>query len=585
MPAVSPNTLRGPRRLPSVLVMVSLILSSFLTSETQAKPARDIAEKTFPSVVMLVMQDSHGQPTSLGSGFFVKEDVVATNLHVIEGAASGYVKIVGKKPKYDIAGFVAIDRYRDLVLLKVQEAKAPTLVLANSNDVAVGDEVYAVGNPQGLEGTFSKGIVSSIRKVGEDSLLQITAPISPGSSGGPVLNAQGEVVGVSVATFKGGQNLNFAIPSSYLQPLLSKSNSVTPISAKAKPNKERSILETLGGKSTEGVVATHLTVEGGYWPKYSFSFQNKLREPVTDIVCLVVFYDDHREPIDTSIIVFKETIPPGLAKRCTENHIESSVYGIISGESKNNKKSDLSEKFASCMEFRVLDFKIVESDELSGVTITPSLSSKFLRSHVKELLMNLYSHDSLGLNYYSRVPSAEPHGKQADQQRNHEVDPLKGQIKIARRPVFGIYLGEYIGVLQERFKCSKRHLLRQNNAYYELWNVQHDSEAVAKFTVQTFLNRVVLISIFFKDGSESNFNILKEQIEKIYGVQGQKPYMELAWEYSANLDGIPIFIHVMPKMELLFSTPLSVTYVHWTFMEKSRSLIDQYNAGTVSNEL
>jgi len=530
------------------------------------------------------MQDSHGQPTSLGSGFFVKEDVIATNLHVIEGAASGYAKIIGKKPKYDIAGFVAIDRYRDLVLLKVQEAKAPTLVLADTNDIAVGDEVYAIGNPQGLEGTFSKGIVSSIRKVGEDSLLQITAPISPGSSGGPVLNAQGEVVGVSVATFKGGQNLNFAIPALYLTPLLSDVKSPKRLSTEATQNKKPSILSTVGGKSTEAIVVTHLTIDS-FYNNYSFSFRNMLREPVTDIVCLVVFYDDQREPVDTSVIVFGETILPGFAKRCTKNHIESSVYGIIRGESKNKKKSDLSEKFASCMEFRVLDFKIVESDELAGVTITPSLSSKFLRSHVKELLMNLYSHDSLGLNYYSRVPSAEPHGKQADQQRNHEVDPLKGQIKIARRPVFGIYLGEYIGVLQERFKCSKRHLLRQNNAYYELWNVQHDSEAVAKFTVQTFLDRVVLISIFFKDGSESNFNILKEQIEKIYGVQGQKPYMELAWEYSANLDGIPIFIHVMPKMESLFSTPLSVTYVHWTFMEKSRSLIDQYNAGTVSNEL
>jgi len=88
MLSVSHNTLRGPRRFPSVLIMVSLILSSFLTSHTKAKPAREVAEKTFPSVVMLMLQDSHGQPTSLGSGFFVKEDVIATNLHVIEGAAS-----------------------------------------------------------------------------------------------------------------------------------------------------------------------------------------------------------------------------------------------------------------------------------------------------------------------------------------------------------------------------------------------------------------------------------------------------------------------------------------------------------------
>ena len=245
---------------PSVLVMVSLILCSFLTSHTKAKPAREVAEKTFPSVVILVMQDSHGQPTSLGSGFFVKEDVIATNLHVIKGAQSGYVKIVGKKPKYDIAGFVAVDRRSDLVLLKVQKVKAPTLVLADGNNVAVGDEVYAVGNPQGLEGTFSKGIVSSMRKVGEDSLLQITAPISPGSSGGPLLNAEGEVVGVTVATFKGGQNLNFAIPISYLSRLLPNIKPLTELPVNETSKKRRkSILDNLGTRNTEGVVGAQFT--------------------------------------------------------------------------------------------------------------------------------------------------------------------------------------------------------------------------------------------------------------------------------------------------------------------------------------
>lgn len=367
MPAVSVNTLRGPKRFPSVLVMVSLILSSFLTSHIQAKSARDIAEKTFPSVVMLVMQDSHGQPTSLGSGFFVKEDVVATNLHVIEGAASGYVKIVGKKLKYDIAGFVAIDRYRDIVLLKVQEAKAPTLVLADSNDVAVGDEIYAVGNPQGLEGTFSKGIVSGIRKVGKDSLLQITAPISPGSSGGPVLNTVGNVIGVSIATFKGGQNLNFALPSSYIRPLLSNTGSVTPISKKTKPNRKTSILETLGGKSTEGVIGTQLiwthqvvvmpldrsimSVSG----QYSFSLRNKLQHPVKGIVCLVVFFDPDEEPIDIDLVQHKGTIPPGLAKRVT-SIVDTSIPKLTTPGGGSTPQTKV--------ELRILDFKIIQSEDL-----------------------------------------------------------------------------------------------------------------------------------------------------------------------------------------------------------------------------
>ena len=101
------------------------------------------------------------------------------------------------------SGVTAVDAERDLVVLKISAAHTRAFPLGNSDTLQVGESVYAVGNPQGLEGTFSEGIVSSIRRVGSDKLLQITAPISPGSSGGPVLNSKSEVIGVSVATFRG----------------------------------------------------------------------------------------------------------------------------------------------------------------------------------------------------------------------------------------------------------------------------------------------------------------------------------------------------------------------------------------------
>lgn len=126
---------------------------------------------------------------SLGSGFFVKEKVVVSNFHVIEKAARGYAKLVGQKAKYNIEGVVGVDAKHDLVLLAVEDATAPVLKIGDGLKVAVGDTVFAVGNPQGLEGTFSQGIVSGIRQFETDSLLQITAPLSPGSSGGPVLAA------------------------------------------------------------------------------------------------------------------------------------------------------------------------------------------------------------------------------------------------------------------------------------------------------------------------------------------------------------------------------------------------------------
>jgi len=88
--------------------------------------------------------------------------------------------------------------------------------------MATGDEIYVIGNPEGLEGTFSKGVISGIRSIDGRSYFQITAPISPGSSGGPVLNASGEVIGVAVASWRTGQNLNFAIPVFYVRSLLSR---------------------------------------------------------------------------------------------------------------------------------------------------------------------------------------------------------------------------------------------------------------------------------------------------------------------------------------------------------------------------
>ena len=100
-----------------------------------------------------------------------------------------------KDTKYDIQGYTAIDEKRDLIILKVNRTTAPKLTFADSDLVMVGDPVYAVGNPIGLEGTFSQGIISSIRPVGKDKVLQLTAPISPGSSGGPVLNNKGQVIG------------------------------------------------------------------------------------------------------------------------------------------------------------------------------------------------------------------------------------------------------------------------------------------------------------------------------------------------------------------------------------------------------
>jgi hypothetical protein len=184
------------------------------------------------------MEDANGQRVSTASGFFIRDDLVVTNFHAIREGVRGHIKIVGARGAYVIAGVASLDRDKDLAIVRVPGVKATSLPLGSDSDARVGDKVYAVGNPMGLEGTFSDGIISGIRSVGPRRLIQITAPISPGSSGGPVLNESGLVIGIAVATLTEGQNLNFAIPASDLGPLLANAGRLLPLpghAAIAKP--------------------------------------------------------------------------------------------------------------------------------------------------------------------------------------------------------------------------------------------------------------------------------------------------------------------------------------------------------------
>jgi len=173
-----------------------------------------IARLADDSIVSIVMSDKDGKPIAQGSGFFVSADgLIVTNYHVISEGSSAVAKLPDGA-FYAVDGVLTFDKARDVAVIKAHGKNFRPLTLGDSNRVQVGEEVVAIGNPLSLESTVSNGIVSGVRTVQDEGgkFLQITAPISPGSSGGPLFNMVGEVVGITTMYLKGGENLNFATP-------------------------------------------------------------------------------------------------------------------------------------------------------------------------------------------------------------------------------------------------------------------------------------------------------------------------------------------------------------------------------------
>ena len=168
-----------------------------------------------PSIVYIEMEGAGGRPGCYGSGFFVTPTQILTNKHVVtcSEARRGRVKLAGGQRSYPTKWIVALPDL-DVALVEAEWLTAQPLQLDTVRQLSVGDDIFVAGNPEGLEGTFTRGIVSGVRSQG--GLLQIDAPVSPGSSGGPVVDAYGRVVGVTVSSIREGQNLNFAIPARLL---------------------------------------------------------------------------------------------------------------------------------------------------------------------------------------------------------------------------------------------------------------------------------------------------------------------------------------------------------------------------------
>ncbi|MFZ3091422.1 MAG: tetratricopeptide repeat protein [Nitrospirota bacterium] len=200
------------KRNRSIFFITLLLIIKILLPSISFADADKIFKENNKAVVVVVAFDEKNKPISQGSGFIVRSDgAVITNYHVISNAKN--IKIKASDKILDVEGFLHIDKENDLVILKAKGKNLPTLKIGDIGKMNIGDKVYVISSPQGLENTISDGILSGVREITpKRKILQITAPVSSGSSGGPVFNKNGEVIGIATFIIKEAQNLNFAMP-------------------------------------------------------------------------------------------------------------------------------------------------------------------------------------------------------------------------------------------------------------------------------------------------------------------------------------------------------------------------------------
>ncbi len=215
-----------------------------LRQDRNATSQSNLSTTEMPSAILAsnskaiaVVVAANSESAKLGTGFFVaKQGLLLTNFHVVRGTTTVGVKLSGTQAAILTRRVRGYDLDSDLVVLQVDGVDAQPVMLGDSDKVYTGQPVVVVGSPEGLEQTVSNGLVSAIREFNGRKLFQISAPISEGSSGSPVFNDHGEVVGVVASSIRSGQNLNFAVPINYAKTLLEQ-RTEQPISSLPKGNR------------------------------------------------------------------------------------------------------------------------------------------------------------------------------------------------------------------------------------------------------------------------------------------------------------------------------------------------------------
>ena len=211
-------------------MIIFLILLEFIVKYNslfcQEFTPEQIYEKVNRVIVMIISYDNNGSSYKQGSGVIINDKRwIVTNYHVCKNSSKIIIKQKDNIIKYD--KIIYYDELKDILIFSLDDSFYPQIQIGNSDNLKIGQKIYAIGNPLGLENTISEGIISGLRPLEKNQreFIQITASISHGSSGGAVVNSFGELIGISSMSFTGGQNLNFAIPINDIMEITPISNS------------------------------------------------------------------------------------------------------------------------------------------------------------------------------------------------------------------------------------------------------------------------------------------------------------------------------------------------------------------------
>jgi S1-C subfamily serine protease len=305
-PAIRPTWRLGQ---PSLVLLAALTLAPRLAGQTppSAAAAASPLDHALRATVSIETSGSDGQST--GSGVIVSGGgIVATAAHVLRGASQASVRLATGE-SYDVVGVVDYDERLDVALLAIAGFDLPTAEMGNADSLQVGQRIIAIGSPLGLEATVTDGILSAVRLDGGVKRLQISTPVAPGSSGGPLLTERGQVVGLVVSGIRGNgaENLNFALPINYVRGKLAfvTSKAPTPLAEVKYGVGPNSTVSTATATSGAGVSSLGRVNEGlsldfavldGAQAYYQDKGQGQLR------IKNVVWYAVSRDPTGTAIL-------------------------------------------------------------------------------------------------------------------------------------------------------------------------------------------------------------------------------------------------------------------------------------------